>query len=107
MAWLTGVASQDCLSVGGLLGRRTVFNEFLGYLALGDLRVSLSPRSFTLATYALSGFANPASIGMLVAAIASVAPGRMREAAELGTRALLAGLCTSYLSASIAGFVLG
>ncbi len=107
VAWLTGVASQDCLSVGDLLGRRTVFNEFLGYLALGDLRGSLSPRSFTLATYALSGFANPASIGMLVAAIASIAPGRMREAAELGTRALLAGLCTSYLSASIAGFVLG
>jgi len=106
VAWLTGAPWQDCLAVGELLGRRTVFNEFLGYLALADLRGVLTPRSFTLATYALSGFANPASIGMLVAAIANIAPGRMREAAELGTRALLAGLCTSYLSAAVAGVVL-
>lgn len=106
VAWLTGVPAQDCVAVGELLGRRTVFNEFLGYLALADLRGAISPRSFTLATYALSGFANPASIGMLVAAITNIAPGRMREAAELGTRALLAGLCTSYLSAAIAGLVL-
>jgi len=106
VAWLAGIPSGECTRVGDLLGQRAVLNEFFGYLGLSELRESLSPRSFTLATYALSGFANPASIGMLAAAISSVAPSRLSEAASLGTRALLGGLCTSYLTTAIAGVIL-
>jgi len=106
VAWLTGVPWSDCQKVGGLLGQRTVFNEFLGYLGLAEVRGSLSPRALTLATYALSGFANPASVGMLAAAIGNIAPGRLSEAASLGWRAMAGGLCASYLSASVAGIFL-
>jgi CNT family concentrative nucleoside transporter len=106
VAWLTGIPSAECLKVGELLGQRAVLNEFFGYLGLSDLRQTLSPRSFTIATYALSGFANPASVGMLAAAISNIAPDRLSEAAALGWRALLGGLCTSYLSAAIAGVLL-
>lgn len=106
IAWLMGISSDESLKVGELLGQRAVLNEFFGYLGLSELRQSLSPRSFTIATYALSGFANPASVGMLAAAISNLAPNRLSDAAALGGRAFLGGLCTSYLSASIAGVLL-
>lgn len=106
IAWLMGVPAQECLGIGELLGQRAVLNEFFGYLGLSELRQTLSPRSFTLATYALSGFANPASVGMLAAAISNVAPNRLSEAASLGARAMLGGLCTSYLTTAVAGVLL-
>lgn len=106
VAWLLGVPAAESVQIGGLLGERAVLNEFFAYLDLSTLRQSLSPRSLTIATYALSGFANPASVGMLAAAISNIAPNRLSEAASLGTRAMIAGLCTSYLSAAIAGVIL-
>jgi CNT family concentrative nucleoside transporter len=106
IAWLIGIPTAETVQVGSLLGERAVLNEFFAYVDLSHLRQTLSPRSFTIATYALSGFANPASVGMLSSAISNIAPNRLSEAASLGTRAMIAGLCTSYLSAAIAAVLL-
>jgi CNT family concentrative nucleoside transporter len=105
-AWLMGVPSQDCISVGSILGERIVLNEFIGYLSLTRTAPTLDPRSFTLATYALCGFANFASIAIQVGGIGSLAPERRGDMAKLGVRAMIGGLLASYITATIAGILL-
>jgi CNT family concentrative nucleoside transporter len=105
-AWLMGVPAQDCVKVGQILGERIVLNEFIGYSTLTSPDTKLDPRSFTLATYALCGFANFASIAIQVGGIGSLAPTRRGEMARLGFRAMLGGVLATYLSASIAGMLL-
>jgi CNT family concentrative nucleoside transporter len=93
-AWLMGVPAQDCLSIGQILGERIVLNEFVGYLDLttNAKQLALDPRSFTIATYALCGFANFSSIAIQVGGIGSLAPERRSEMAKIGFRAMLGGL---------------
>jgi concentrative nucleoside transporter, CNT family len=105
-AWLMGVPPQDCLAVGGILGERIVLNEFIGYLSLTSANTHLAERSFTLATYALCGFANFSSIAIQVGGIGSLAPERRGDMARLGVRAMIGGLLASYLTATIAGILL-
>jgi CNT family concentrative nucleoside transporter len=107
-AWLMGVPMQDCLSVGQILGERIVLNEFVGYLDLTihAKQLALDPRSFTIATYALCGFANFASIAIQVGGIGSLAPERRSEMAKIGFRAMCGGLLAAYMTASLAGFLL-
>jgi CNT family concentrative nucleoside transporter len=107
-AWLMGVPMQDCLSVGQILGERIVLNEFVGYLDLttNAKQLALDPRSFTIATYALCGFANFASIAIQVGGIGSLAPERRSEMAKIGFRAMLGGLLAAYMTACLAGFLL-
>jgi CNT family concentrative nucleoside transporter len=107
-AWLMGVPAQDCLSVGQILGERVVLNEFVGYLDLttNAKQLALDPRSFTIATYALCGFANFSSIAIQVGGIGSLAPERRSEMAKIGFRAMLGGLLAAYMTASLAGFLL-
>ena len=107
-AFLMGVPAQDCLSVGQILGERIVLNEFVGYLDLTAhaKELALSPRSFTIATYALCGFANFSSIAIQVGGIGSLAPERRSEMAKLGFRAMIGGLLAAYMTASLAGFLL-
>jgi concentrative nucleoside transporter, CNT family len=107
-AWLMGVPVQDCLSVGQILGERIVLNEFVGYLDLtaNAKTLALDPRSFTIATYALCGFANFASIAIQVGGIGSLAPERRSEMAKIGFRAMCGGLLAAYMTASLAGFLL-
>jgi len=107
-AWLMGVPMQDCLSVGQILGERIVLNEFVGYLDLTThaKQLALDPRSFTIATYALCGFANFASIAIQVGGIGSLAPERRSEMAKIGFRAMCGGLLAAYMTASLAGFLL-
>ncbi len=107
-AWLMGVPVQDCLSVGQILGERIVLNEFVGYLDLtaNAKQLALDPRSFTIATYALCGFANFASIAIQVGGIGSLAPERRSEMAKIGFRAMCGGLLAAYMTASLAGFLL-
>ena len=100
-AWLMGVPWKDCTAIGQVLGERIVLNEFIGYVSLNQLQVE--PRSYTLATYALCGFANFASIAIQVGGIGSLAPERRAELAQLGLRAMVGGLLASYLTATIAG----
>ncbi len=107
-AWLMGVPAQDCLNVGQILGERIVLNEFVGYLDLTShaKELALDPRSFTIATYALCGFANFSSIAIQVGGIGSLAPERRSEMAKVGLRAMIGGLLAAYMTASLAGFLL-
>ena len=107
-AWLMGIPSQDCLAVGQILGERIVLNEFVGYLDLTShvKELALTDRSFTIATYALCGFANFSSIAIKVGGIGSLAPERRSEMAKVGFRAMIGGLLAAYMTASLAGFLL-
>ncbi len=107
-AWLMGVPTQDCLSIGQILGERIVLNEFVGYLDLtgNATQLNLTPRAFTIATYALCGFANFSSIAIQVGGIGSLAPERRSEMAKLGFRAMIGGLLAAYMTASLAGLLL-
>jgi concentrative nucleoside transporter, CNT family len=105
-AWLIGVPTQDCAVVGEALGQRIVLNEFVGYLSLSEHQERLSPRSLTLATYALCGFANFASIGIQIGGIGALAPTRRGDLARLGIRAMIAGLLACYLTATVIGVLI-
>ena len=105
-AWLMGVPSKDCLAIGSVLGERIVLNEFIGYLSLSKLKPTLDPRSFELATYALCGFANFASIAIQIGGIGALAPERRNDLAKLGLRAMIGGLLACYLTATIAGILI-
>jgi CNT family concentrative nucleoside transporter len=105
-AWLMGVPPRDCLTIGQILGERIVLNEFIAYLSLTNPQTLVSERAFTIATYALCGFANFASIAIQVGGIGSLAPERRADMARLGLRAMLGGLLATYLSACIAGVLI-
>jgi len=105
-AWLLGVPWHDALAVGNLMGTKIVLNEFVAFSMLGPLKSTITPRSFTIATYALCGFSNFSSIGIQIGGIGSLAPSRKKDLARLGVRALLAGTLANYLAAAIAGLLL-
>jgi CNT family concentrative nucleoside transporter len=106
IAWVMGVPWHDSGVIGGLLGTRMVLNEFIAYSQLGPLKDSLDPRSFTIASFALAGFANFSSIGIQLGGIGALIPDRKHELARLGLRAMLAGTLANFLSATIAGILL-
>ena len=107
VAWLIGVPWHDCGAIGNLLGTRMALNEVIAYIALGTQKMTLAPRSFTIATFALCGFANLGSIGMQIGGIGALVPERRNDLAKLGVRAMLAGTMANLISASIAGMFLG
>jgi CNT family concentrative nucleoside transporter len=107
VAWLIGVPWHDCMAIGNLLGTRMALNEVIAYIALGAQKATLAPRSFTIATFALCGFANLGSIGMQIGGIGALVPERRNDLAKLGVRAMLAGTMANLISASIAGIFLG
>ena len=107
VAWLIGVPWRDCGLIGNLLGTRMALNEVIAYIALGAHKAALAPRSFTIATFALCGFANLGSIGMQIGGIGALVPERRNDLARLGVRAMLAGTMANLISASIAGMFLG
>jgi CNT family concentrative nucleoside transporter len=106
VAWLLGVPWKDCATIGDLLGTRLVLNEFVSFLKLGPMKGSLDPRSFTIATYALCGFANFSSIAIQIGGIGALAPTRKSDLARLGLRAVAAGTMANFMSACIAGMLL-
>jgi concentrative nucleoside transporter, CNT family len=105
-AFLMGVPAQDCELVGQILGERIVLNEFVGYLSLSQQAESLDARSFTIATYALCGFANFSSIAIQIGGIGSLASTRRADLAKLGLRAMAGGLLACYLTATVVGILL-
>ncbi len=107
VAWLIGIPWQDCRAIGNLLGTRMALNEVVAYIALGAEKATLLPRSFTIATFALCGFANLGSIGMQIGGIGALVPERRNDLARLGVRAMFAGTMANLISASIAGMFLG
>ena len=106
VAWSMGVPWRDAPIIGNLLGTRMALNEFVAYSQLGPLKPSLDPKSFTIATFALCGFANFSSIGMQIGWIGGLAPGRRGDLARLGLRAMFAGTLANFMTATIAGFLL-
>ena len=106
IAWLIGIPWHDCPAIGNLLGTRMALNELVAFSMLGPQRASLDPRSFTIATFALCGFANLSSIGIQIGGIGALAPNKRGELAQLGFRAMFAGTMANLISASIAGMLL-
>ena len=106
IAWAMGVPWRDATIVGNLLGTRMALNEFVAYAKLGSMASTLDPKSFTIATFALCGFANFSSIGIQIGGIGALAPTRRHDLARLGLRAMLAGTLANFVTATIAGFLL-
>ena len=106
VAWSMGVPWRDAPTIGNLLGTRMVLNEFVAYSQLGPMKATLDPKSFTIATFALCGFANFSSIGIQIGGIGALAPNRRHDLARLGLRAMFAGTLANFMTATIAGFLL-
>jgi CNT family concentrative nucleoside transporter len=106
VAWLAGVPWHDASTVGNLMGLRMVTNELVAFQRLGPMQATLDPRSFTIATFALCGFANFSSIGIQIGGIGALAPNKRSDLARLGIRAMLAGTMANLMSASLVGIML-
>jgi concentrative nucleoside transporter, CNT family len=107
IAVLMGVPSTDVPAMADLLGTKLVANEFVSFVKLTtEYRDTMSPRSYTLATYALTGFANFASVGIQLGGIGGMAPTRRGDLARLGSRALLVGFLATLINAAIASMLL-
>ncbi len=106
VAWSMGVPWRDAPTIGNLLGTRMAINEFVAYSKLGPLKGMLDPKSFTICTFALCGFANFSSIGIQIGGIGALAPNRRHDLARLGLRAMFAGTLANFMTATIAGFLL-
>ena len=106
VAWLIGIPWHDCLAMGNLLGTRMVTNELVAYTMLTTQKASFDPRSFTIATFALCGFANVGSIGIVIGGLSSLAPTRRHDLAQLGFKAMIAGTLANLMSASIVGLLI-
>lgn len=105
VAWLIGVPWHDCPAIGNLLGMRMASNELVAFTELSTLKTALDPRSFTIATFALCGFANFSSIGIQIGGIGALAPDQRGQLAKLGFRAMMAGTMANLMSASIVGIL--
>ena len=106
IAWLIGIPWHEAPLVGNLLGTRTVLNELVAYTDLGAQKALISPRSFTITTFALCGFANLSSIGIQIGGIGALVPERRNDLARLGLRAMLAGTMANLMSASIVSMLI-
>jgi concentrative nucleoside transporter, CNT family len=105
IAWLIGVPWHDAPVIGNLLGTRMALNEVVAFTELGKIRSSLDPRSFTIATFALCGFANFSSIGIQIGGIGALAPEQRSMLARFGIRAMLAGTMANLMSACVVGIL--
>jgi CNT family concentrative nucleoside transporter len=108
LAWLMGVEWKDAPMVGTLLGEKTIFNEFVAYqhLTTKEVTAALSPRSFTIATYALCGFANFGSIAVMIGGIGGLVPNRRKDFAKYGFRSMIGGALAAFMTAAIAGMLI-
>ncbi|NLA22892.1 MAG: NupC/NupG family nucleoside CNT transporter, partial [Candidatus Marinimicrobia bacterium] len=108
LAWLMGVSWQYAGEVGNLMGIKISLNEFVAYSALSELihTGTLDQKSIVIATYALCGFANFASIGIQIGGISSLAPGRRSDLSKVALKAMFGGALASWMTATIAGLLL-
>ncbi|MDR1602152.1 MAG: Na+ dependent nucleoside transporter [Tannerella sp.] len=110
LMWLTGVPADDMVTVGSLLGQKTVLNEFVAYFQMQQWRgagMFVYEKSVVMSTYLLCGFANVASVGMLVGGLSIMAPEKRSVIAGLGFKSMIAGTLVSILSATIIGMISG
>ena len=106
LAWVMGIRTEDVLKVASVLGEKTVLNEFIAYMDLVKLREQLSPRSFTIATYALCGFANFGSVAIQIGGIGSMVPSRREDIAQLSLRSMVGGTLAAFTTACIVGMLI-
>ncbi len=106
LAYVMGMDLKDAPLVGSLLGERIVLNEFIAYIDLGKAKELISPRSFTIATYALCGFANFGSVAILIGGMSTIVPERKKDFAQLGFKAMIAGMLACFMTACIAGILI-
>jgi len=109
ITWIMGVCKEDMVYVGQLLGQKTILNEFVAYVSLGELKSSakfMEEKSIIIATYILCGFANFASIGIQIGGIGALAPSRMKDLSKLGILALIAGTLACLFTAVIVGMII-
>ena len=110
VAWLLGVPSEDMLIIGQLLGEKTIINELVAYTSLGTAKAGgaiFHYKSVIIATYALCGFANFSSIGIQIGGIGALAPSQRKNLAALGVKSLIGGTIAAFLTASLAGMLVG
>jgi CNT family concentrative nucleoside transporter len=103
---MIGVNSQDMIYIGQLLGEKTILNEFVAYISLGEMKnagLITDPKSLLIATYSLCGFANFASIGIQIGGISQLAPNQRKNLTELGVKALIGGTIACMMCGCIAG----
>ena len=108
VAWLMGIPWADCGQVGALLGKKTILNEFIAYLDLGEMikKQEISQRSAIITTYALCNFANIGSIGITIGGMTGIAPNRQQDLARMGVRTMIGGLLAGFITAGIAGILI-
>ena len=109
VAYLLGVPWADCMKAGNLLALKTVFNEWLAYSQMKTMVAAgeLSPRAVMILTYSLCSFANFGSLAILIGGISTIAPNRKDDVIAMGMRALLTGLLAGFLTAAVAGVLMG
>ncbi len=106
MVWLMGVPWEDAPTAGALMGTKTILNEFIAYLDMAHLpKDALAPRSLMIMTYALCGFANPGSLGIMIGGMGSMAPERQGEIVSLGFRAIVAGTLATSMTGAVVGII--
>jgi CNT family concentrative nucleoside transporter len=108
LAWVMGIPWEDAREVGMVLGKKTIFNEFLAYQDLVALKAEgkVSTRSFVIAAYALCGFANFGSIAIQIGGIGSLVPSRRKDFARYGLRAMIGGTLAAFMTAAVAGILI-
>jgi CNT family concentrative nucleoside transporter len=106
LAWLMGVSADDAAEVGQLLGIKLFLGEFISYMQLGGMAETLSPKSFSIATFALCGFGNFVAVGIQIGGIGSLVESRRDDLARIGFKAMLGGTLVTMMTATIAGVLL-
>ena len=106
LAFIVGIPWEETRLAGSLIGQKLVFNEFVAFVSFTDQMALMGDRSQAIVTFALCGFANFSSIGVVLGGVGMMAPNRRKDIAELGLRAVLAGFMANLMSAAIAGFFL-
>jgi concentrative nucleoside transporter, CNT family len=107
LLWLMGVPWGETAQAGLLMGTKTVLNEFVAYLALAGSRGALSPHTRLILTYAMCGFANLGSVGIMVGGVSAMIPERRAEVATLGLRSILSGTIATCMSGALSGVLAG
>jgi CNT family concentrative nucleoside transporter len=106
VVWLMGVPWSESHAAGALMGTKTILNEFIAYLDLGNLPPeALSAKSKIIMTYALCGFANPGSLGIMIGGLGTMAPERRGEIVSLGLRSIVAGTLATSMTGAVVGLL--
>jgi CNT family concentrative nucleoside transporter len=106
VVWLMGIPWKEAHIAGALMGTKTVLNEFLAYLDMSRLpQGSLSPKSLLIMTYAMCGFANPGSLGIMIGGMGTMAPEKRDEIVSLGFRSVIAGTLATCMTGAVIGII--